>query len=102
MVRRGAAMCDQRCNALDLVNLPEPGALWELIEKIGEGTFGEVHVARHVASGESVPASFHNFADLSRNPRRALAIRKNTGQDNRACHMIRIARIRYGFRPFLR
>eukprot|EP00117_Sycon_ciliatum_P007630 scpid20349/ scgid0053/ Myosin-IIIb len=37
-----------------LSGLPEPGSRWELIEKIGSGTFGEVHKARDFTSGAMV------------------------------------------------
>lgn len=31
--------------------LPDPGDSWELVEKIGEGTYGEVHKARNIHTG---------------------------------------------------
>jgi serine/threonine protein kinase len=31
--------------------LPDPRDSWELVNKIGEGTYGEVHKARHLHNG---------------------------------------------------
>ena len=33
--------------------LPDPRDTWELVQKIGEGTYGEVHMARNTATGQT-------------------------------------------------
>ena len=32
--------------------LPDPRDTWDLVEKIGEGTYGEVHLANHKQTGK--------------------------------------------------
>ena len=33
-------------------NLPSPEGVWELVEMIGEGTYGEVYKGRHLSTGD--------------------------------------------------
>ena len=39
--------------------LPDPTDTWELVDKIGEGTYGEVHSARNKHTGRIPLASVH-------------------------------------------
>ncbi len=38
-------------------DLPDPRDTWDLVERIGEGTYGEVHTARHKDTGNDMHVS---------------------------------------------
>ena len=43
--------------------LADPMDHWELIEKVGEGTYGEVHMAKHKELGKFQGPSRKNWED---------------------------------------
>lgn len=40
---------------VDILALPEPGSRFQLIQVVGEGTYGEVYAARDTATGKQTP-----------------------------------------------
>ena len=55
-VNRGKNMYAEYSKIIKFDTLPDPTDTWELVDKIGEGTYGEVHSARNKHTGKGMHA----------------------------------------------
>ncbi len=52
-------MYSQYSKIIRFTDLPDPGDVWELVDKIGEGTYGEVYAAQKKDTGTDFKNRLH-------------------------------------------
>lgn len=62
--RAMAAVYSQYSTVVKFEELPDPDDSWELVERVGEGTYGEVHLATNKHSGRSSNDIGKNDVDM--------------------------------------